>query len=193
VTTDTRQGHYRLEDARQAFEFDGELIAGPRDNRIDPKTGLRRPRYMVATLYLTDGGTFVLQRVQHSDVYHDLTGRCDPEGRVSRFWIRTPIRDLDASAVPCPVANAKLPRRQRCAPPLRSERAGITVQCERPRPRIDQLPGWGSLIQVVSQARHMRDGGRVSVVVTELLEALLLEAEENIGLQTGPKPVTRIA
>jgi hypothetical protein len=193
VTTDTRQGHYRVEDAWQAFEFDGELIAGPLDNRIDPKTGLRRPRYMVATLYLTDGGVFMLHRVQYSDVYHDLTGRCDPEGRSSRFWIRTPIRDLDASAVPCSVANANSPRRARCDPPLRSQRAGVLVRCERPRPRIDQLPSWGSLIQLTSQARHQRDGGRVSVVVTELLEALLLEAEQIIGPQQGPKPVTRIA
>lgn len=182
--------HFRLEDSVQAFEFDGERIAGPVSNRHNPVTGQDRPRSIEFTLYRTEGGGYVLRRVNHSDVVHDPAHPCDPSGKIAAGWKPVPRDGLDDHATSCHRAPAK-GQRISCYP---FRAGGDFVLAEQPRYTTDHgFKDPAAVIRRLSAMQHRgAGGGFTSDAVSDQIEELLRQAAEHDPAFRGPKPVVRI-
>lgn len=182
-------GHFVIEDSAQAFEFDGVRLAGPVSSRLSPRTGLPRPRWLVMTLYRTQGGVYVLYRVNRSVVFHELEHPCDRSGKAAPHWKQVPVEKLPPGAVPCSRAVAS---GRRCCYPDLGDATVTVVLAEQPYYTIDRLPDPAAVIRRLSEAKHRRSGF-ISDVVSRPMQELLAQAAENDPGFRGPKPVTRIA
>ena len=58
--------HYEVKNGQRIIEFDGELLSSSSSQNNDSV------RWVEFNLYLTAGGSYVLERIGHSRIYHDI-------------------------------------------------------------------------------------------------------------------------
>lgn len=170
----------RIEDEFFTFEVHGEVIAGPVSTRVPADGSRPRPRWMEATLYRKDDGSYVLHTVNKSLVWHLI----DPGLDHVRKPVETDSSRLPGGAVYC----GSLDRGEKC--PL-AGRAGPgadwnRVLIEKPQHKMAAWPDADEVIKGVSTARR---GESVSVALSEPMRELLTEAEENDPAIRHARPV----
>lgn len=82
--------HYRVKNGPRTIEFDGDKLSSS-SSKSD------KPRWVEFNLYLTAGGSYVLERIGHSLIYHDIG--CDVVER-SGLKLR-PEDQVGPEHVPC--------------------------------------------------------------------------------------------
>jgi hypothetical protein len=180
--------HFRIEDSRQGYEFDGELIADVDTRQLGVKDFMDRPRYLRLQLYRTDSGSYVVWRTNGSRVFHDPGATC------ARGEQRNP-EDLPESAVPCNEAPVRSGRPV-CYPRL-DQYAALKrpVMLETNQYTVGQCPDAGTTIKWLTTAHHR--SGPTTHVVSRPVEELLRQAAQvdPAFRQDGsqPKPTVKIA
>lgn len=58
--------HYEVKNGQRIIEFDGDLLSSSSSQSNDSV------RWVEFSLYLTAGGSYVLERIGHSLIYHDI-------------------------------------------------------------------------------------------------------------------------
>jgi hypothetical protein len=175
-----------IKDEHVDFEIDGTVIAGPVSTALDARQR-QRARWMEATLYAKDDGTYVLHQVNHSLVWH----LADGEGHVRKpretQWSR-----LDRNAVYCGFLPGREGREQ-CPPAGRRgpKGAGRTVLTELPQHKVSGHPDYQSVIRTVTMARH-GDGGTSAAVSEPMRELLRQAAENDPAFASGARTVIRM-
>lgn len=82
-------GSYQVRDRSRLVAFDGALLA-----TVSSRSGPEQPRWTEMSLYLTDGGSYVLEKVGRSVVTH-VEGCDGPNGPIPRFQDAHPGDDPD--------------------------------------------------------------------------------------------------
>jgi hypothetical protein len=188
--TGERMPRVVIRDEHVDYEIDGRVIAGGPDHPVSTALDSRqrqRARWMEATLYAKDDGTYVLHQVNYSLVWH-LAGS---EGHVRKpaetLWSRLPRAAVYCGFLP--------PREQReqCPPAGRRgpKGAGRVVLTELPQHKVSSHPDYASVIKAVTVAR--RGDGSSSAAVSEPMRELLRQAAENdAAFAAGIRPVIRM-
>lgn len=168
----------RIEDEFEVFEIDGEVIA--HESTETDSTGRDRARWMEATVYRKDDGSYVIHQVNESVVWHLPDG-----GGHVRKPERIASASLDKEDVYCGMLRPRPGRRQ--CPRILPRPLPELVIAELPQHRVISCPDAPSVIREVSTAR--RGDGRVSTAVSEPMHKLITQAMENDPAFRGAKPV----
>jgi hypothetical protein len=179
-----------IKDEHVDYEINGEVIAGgpdhPVSTALDAK-GRQRARWMEATLYRKDDGTYVLHQVNHSLVWHLADGEGHVRKPAETLWSR-----LDRQAVYCGFLPPR-EHREQCPPAGRRgpKGAGRVVLTELPQHKVESHPDYQAVIRAVTLARH--GGGSVSAAVSEPMRELLRQAAGNDpAFASGVKTIIRM-
>lgn len=87
---------FHVRNQLEVIEFEGNMISGATTERSDD------PRWTEINIYKTVGGSYVIQRIGRSVVYHVRGSECN-------YGIATRVDKLPSDAEPCKICNPGFP------------------------------------------------------------------------------------
>jgi hypothetical protein len=165
------------------YEFEGKRIAGPVENRLSD-SGWLRPRWLYLRILRSEAGMYVVERIAHSRVAHELGAPCVAQGKADERGVVMPVAELPDDVVACDKAPG--PGKRRCHPDLT---AGL-ARLEQPIVTVFRSTDPADVIRWLTEANH--SAGGTSDMMSRPVTALLEEAaRKDRGFRIHP--VTHIA
>lgn len=152
------------------YEVDGALIAST-DNRLND-SGSLRPRWVWFRILRSDAGMYVVERVAHSIVVHEVDAPCVAKGKAHERGKVVPAAMLPADVRPCYQTPSRGPR-SRCHPDLTRG----DVRLEQPLVTVFKSTDAADVKRWLTEANH--SAGGTSDMLSRPVETLLEEAARN--------------